>query len=503
MYNQNQHFKIKNEYKNNSTKDISIVSKNLFFNYFCFCFFFFAGDLYGAIGSPVRLSRTVLIGRQKELVQRLLYVLTYFIRCSELLETCNLESGHDEQDEEAFAVPGSVITTSLRRGEVEESEYVLITVHKPSTEGSETGIKEEQQTEHIMPVITAKDQSDSQICQEVGNPLVCPLTETVVKLVTNTPLLDVQRHSNMCESEVVPSSLPVKIIRSSGIPLERKPPDKSTTLASFLMDEEEEEPETRVTFLIGESMSPESDTESQRHRVEDELRKHKMHFTEKTRQQYCRVKQQCSTVLTKPLALDQIKSKDAKTLSYVTSSLPCINPRAQEECMDLFDECFSDGNSVETRIISSVSKAASQEVADAEKHKLQETWMESLVRTYEQVCEHREQATCKCSTHPISTGCCTNCSVEQDKSISISLSVPGIEKKKEQKKTSPLNDWEIPRNESSDSALGDSESEDTGQEIPRQEQDAQFFIETQTDWQEEIEVPFPGYVNLCGFGCIH
>ncbi|XP_026796889.1 folliculin-interacting protein 1 isoform X4 [Pangasianodon hypophthalmus] len=456
------------------------------------------GDLYGAIGSPVRLSRTVLVGRQKELVQRLLYVLTYFIRCSELLETYALETGNDEQDEEAFAVPGSVITTSLRRGEVEESEYVLVTVHKPSPEGIETGMKEEQQTEHIMPVIAALEQSDSQICQEVGSPLVSPLTETVVKvgtasLVTNSPLLDVQGQSDVCDSDVAPSSLPVKIVWSSGIPLEKKPPDKSTTLASFLLDEEEEEPGTRVTFLIGESMSPESDTESQRHKVEDELKKHKMHFTEKPKQQCCHVKQQCSTVLPKPLITDQIESKDAKTLSYITSSLPCINAGAQEECMDLLDEYFSDGNSVETRTISDVSKAASQEVA--EKQNLQETWMESLVRKYEQDCQHREQAMCKCSTQPINTGCCVKCcSVEQDKSIRVSLIVPGQEKEREQKKTSPLNEWEIPRNESSDSALGDSESEDAGQEITRQEQDTQsitIFSETQTDWQEEIEVPFP------------
>ncbi|MCJ8740994.1 hypothetical protein PDJAM_G00065510 [Pangasius djambal] len=456
------------------------------------------GDLYGAIGSPVRLSRTVLVGRQKELVQRLLYVLTYFIRCSELLETYALENGNDEQDVEAFAVPGSVITTSLRRGEVEESEYVLVTVHKPSPEGIEMGMKEEQETEHIMPVIAAQEQSDSQICQEVGSPLVSPLTETVVKvgtasLVTSSPLLDVQGQLDVCDSDVAPSLLPVKIVRSSGIPLEKKPPDKSTTLASFLLDEEEEEPGTRVTFLIGESMSPESDTEGQRHRVEDELKKHKMHFTEKPKQQCCHVKQQCSTVLPKPLITDQIESKDANTLSYITSNLPCINTGAQEECMDLLDEYFSDANTVETRTIGDVSKAASQEVA--EKQNLQETWMESLVRKYDHDCQHREQATCKCSTQPINTGCCMKCcSVEQDKSIRVSLSVPDQEKGREQKKTSPLNEWEIPRNESSDSALGDSESEDTGQEITRQEQDTQsitIFSETPTDWQEEMEVPFP------------
>ncbi|KAI5096414.1 folliculin-interacting protein 1 [Silurus meridionalis] len=454
------------------------------------------GDLYGAIGSPVRLSRTVLIGRQKELVQRLLYVLTYFIRCSELLETYALETENADNDDEAFAVPGSVITTSLCRGEVEESDYVMVTVHKPNSDGSETDLKEEQQKEQIIQGITAQDQSGNQNCQEVSSQLVSPLTETLVKvgtasLITNAPLLDVQGKSDVCNSDLSPSLFPVKIVRSSGIPLEKKPPDKSTTLTSFLMDEEEEEePGTRVTFLIGESMSPESDTESQRHEVEDELKKHKKHFTEKRQQQYCHIKQQCETVLTKPLTTGQIQSKDDKTLSYITRSLPCINPEAQEECIDLFDEYFSDGNSLETRTISSASKAASHEVADTNKYSLQETWIESLVRTHKQVCEHREQAICECSTYPINRGCYTKCSVDQDESIRVSLNVPDVEKK--HKKTSPLNEWEIPRNESSDSALGDSESEDTGQEIPRLEQETQHFSETQIDWQEEIEVPFSG-----------
>ncbi|XP_058640478.1 folliculin-interacting protein 2 isoform X3 [Onychostoma macrolepis] len=44
------------------------------------------GDLYGALGSPVRVCRTVVLGRRRELVQRVLYILSYFIRCSDLQE---------------------------------------------------------------------------------------------------------------------------------------------------------------------------------------------------------------------------------------------------------------------------------------------------------------------------------------------------------------------------------------------------------------------------------
>jgi len=44
-------------------------------------------DLYGAIGFPRRLSRTVVVGKDEQLVRKLLNVLSYFIRCSEILES--------------------------------------------------------------------------------------------------------------------------------------------------------------------------------------------------------------------------------------------------------------------------------------------------------------------------------------------------------------------------------------------------------------------------------
>ncbi|XP_066487766.1 folliculin-interacting protein 2 isoform X2 [Tiliqua scincoides] len=84
------------------------------------------GDLYGAIGSPVRMARTVIVGKRKDLVQRLLYVLTYFLRCSELQEnrlTWSEKVGKGEQ-----ALNGSNITTALEKGEVEESDYVVVSV---------------------------------------------------------------------------------------------------------------------------------------------------------------------------------------------------------------------------------------------------------------------------------------------------------------------------------------------------------------------------------------
>lgn len=394
------------------------------------------GDLYGAIGSPVRLSRTVVVGRRQELVQRLLYVLTYFIRCSELLETHLLESAEDE----AIVMPGSLITTSLRRGEVEESDYVLVTVHKPSQDYLSQGAEAEggYPSEDAEKAPDEHKEGDAPVCREAGSPRLETRLETVVKIGSTSPC---ERRTSLEVSgdvrpEVEVGGVPIRILHS-----EKKPPDKSST--TFHLDESE--PSAKVTFLIGDSMSPESDMESRQLKVEEEIKKHKKLLKE-------------SSVEAK-LKADQIKSGVFGKWS----------PRVQ----DMFDEYFSDDNPVETRTIDDVFPTPAQIKAA--------TNLQVRVQSDKDGCGD------------VSAGCCnTCCSAEQDKGIEISLCVPSQGNAVDKTKALPLNDWEIPRNESSDSALGDSESEDAGQELPRQESDGTLYGDDQADWQDELEVPLPG-----------
>ncbi|XP_067279581.1 folliculin-interacting protein 1 isoform X2 [Pseudorasbora parva] len=386
------------------------------------------GDLYGAIGSPVRLSRTVVVGRRQELVQRLLYVLTYFIRCSELLEMHLLESAEDE----AIVMPGSLITTSLRRGEVEDSEYVLVTVHKPSQDYLSQGAEAEDgypdmdtTKDHKRPTIP---EGGAPVCREAGSPRIETRLETVVKIGSTSPCE--RRTSLEVSADVEASSVPIRILHSPNVLLEKKPPDKS----SFHHDENE--PSAKVTFLIGDSMSPESDMESRQLKVEKEIRKHK------------------KLIQQSELKVDQIKTKSGVFMPPLSRKMSEWSPRVQGDCTDMFDEYFNDDNPVETRTIDDVFPNPAQ------------TGVPNL---------QDKEGFCK-----------TCCSAEQDKGIEISLSVPShVEDKK---KAVPLNDWEIPRNESSDSALGDSESEDAGQDMPRQESDGPLY----GDWQDELELPLPG-----------
>lgn len=588
------------------------------------------GDLYGAIGSPVRLSRTVVVGRRQELVQRLLYVLTYFIRCSELLETHMLDSAEDE----AIVMPGSLITTSLRKGEVEESEYVLVTVHKPSGDylsqgahdrqtetedsscpsdnslqsstytdaemehGTRDAPKEEDEEEEdedssesqgsrssvlqtghyqgTIPVIRTLEAAEpGELRREASSPAGTEARlETVLRVGSASPreqvcVLDTE---TKCDLKVsVPSTHTALQVKSSpfsvsvpkegrnsevgmdagmgnqstkvlapwplGNLLEKKPPDKNVAAAvpvpvtpgntmsgpMALTLTEEGEPATKVTFLIGDSMSPESDTESRRNRMEEEIKKHKkrlkdkypphqqplLHQQQQQQHQGQHYHQQLQSGADSKTSItsaseDQTKqTKAAPALLRVSSKIP----HWSSKCMDDFDEYFSLENPVEARTIDDVVKQQEASTIDGmHKDLLDPSGVpqpcdlggHSLLGTVRgqglahflgagrgEVGSSRKEDTfldsqrrCRCGSTDSSDTCsCRGCSAEQD-SLVLSVPVPqnGSSNSKEDQKCKavPVNDWEIPRNESSDSALGDSESEET------------------EDWQEEVLVPFPG-----------
>uniref|UniRef100_A0A8C5NB00 Folliculin-interacting protein 1-like n=1 Tax=Gouania willdenowi TaxID=441366 RepID=A0A8C5NB00_GOUWI len=410
------------------------------------------GDLYGAIGSPVRLSRTVVIGRRQELVQRLLYVLTYFIRCSELLETHMLDSAEDE----AIVIPGSLITTSLRKGEVEESDYILVTVHKPSGDYLSQGTHSLQKTvevhkesispvtpetrvEVVLPVGSAA--SGGQICV-LDTEITRDLKSTVASIATSlnqSPVMSFGVEAEIEETTTTTTSTrdqPTKALtpRPLGICLEKKPPDKILVATAPVP------PATKVTFLIGDSMSPESDTESRRRKVEEEFKKHKKHLKDK----------------------------------YQTHQVSSKMPQWSLNSVDHFDEYFSQDNAVETRTIDDVVRLETSTTDNVHKGFSCRGEFPSSRKENPFLAVQRR---CRCRSTDSSDVCgCSSSPAGQDKDAV--LTVPNLQNgnsKDDQKcKIAPVNDWEIPRNESSDSALGDSESEET------------------EDWQEEHLLPFPG-----------
>ncbi|XP_035402841.1 folliculin-interacting protein 2 isoform X1 [Cygnus atratus] len=247
------------------------------------------GDLYGAIGSPVRLTRTVIVGKRKELVQRLLYVLTYFIRCSELQEnqlTWSEMLGEGEQ-----VLNGSKITTALEKGEVEESDYVVVTVKNepalvppilpPKSDGSKNNsiagwVHNPEGTCTTPDSSKEKKEAIGKVSQNSDIAVDC-LTSTLhngaadgrKRTVTDTGtgsyhfeeqsklenLMDIRKNKNQNERKVEKQLSS----RSSALPCPERSGHRSSQLE-------------KVTFRIGSSASPESDFETQRREMEENLK---------------------------------------------------------------------------------------------------------------------------------------------------------------------------------------------------------------------------------------
>ncbi|KFO74351.1 Folliculin-interacting protein 2, partial [Cuculus canorus] len=247
------------------------------------------GDLYGAIGSPVRLTRTVIVGKHKELVQRLLYVLTYFIRCSELQEnhlTWSEKAGEGEQ-----VLNGSKITTVLEKGEIEESDYVVVTVKNepalvppilpPKSDGSKNNSTIEwahdpESTRTVPASLEEKREAVGKGSQNSEASVDCPTSsfhkgaaDGRKRTVTDTgirsdhfeepskleDLTAIKKTKNQNERKVEKQLSS----RSSALPC----PERSGHRSSHL---------EKVTFQIGSSTSPESDLETHRREMEENLK---------------------------------------------------------------------------------------------------------------------------------------------------------------------------------------------------------------------------------------
>nr|XP_036879331.1 folliculin-interacting protein 1 isoform X2 [Manis javanica] len=474
------------------------------------------GDLYGAIGSPVRLARTVVVGKRQDMVQRLLYFLTYFIRCSELQETHLLENGEDE----AIVMPGTVITTTLEKGEVEESEYVLITMHRNKSsllfkESEETRTPNcnckycsrpllGQNTDNVLQqdredipnsskeLLGGSDECrmiSPSDCQEENavdvkqyrdklrtcldtklQTVVCTGSAPVDKRALSKSGLGPAEETWQSEELLDLGNHSGKVLRSTGMVVEKKPPDKLVS-ATFSC----EATQTKVTFLIGDSMSPDSDTELRSQAVVDQITRY---HTKPLKEERGAIDQHQET---KQPPKDQ---SGESTIPHLVSGEPCELScwnHSDSENMSLFDEYFND-DSIETRTIDDITVKTS---TDSKEHCCMLEFSKRLcIKNSKQ-----NNKSCKCveRVHQDSSNTCFS---QQDQRDTLSVLVPHGDKESPEKKIAVGIEWDIPRNESSDSALGDSESEDTGHDMTRQV--SGYYGGEQEDWAEEDEIPFPG-----------
>nr|XP_008110122.1 PREDICTED: folliculin-interacting protein 2 isoform X4 [Anolis carolinensis] len=370
------------------------------------------GDLYGAIGSPVRMTRTVIVGKRKDLVQRILYVLTYFLRCSELQDnqlTWSRKVGREEQ-----TLNGSNITTALEKGETEESDYVVVTVQnepalippvlppKRGKHGTTAALKRDncfepiclkgkcegenaEQFSEISPCVS-RDGFPKGIVEEtkkgktVGNS--GPASEGQAKLDHLTARM--HNGNQCCVTEEMLLGLAVV-----------QCPEKFDQKYPVL---------ERVTFQIGSSASPESDLETQRKEMD------------KTIGVY-RAKSKSPYVMSSPLSQSQL----------------CLKSRTKQKASKMQALWLSSD-----QIIRSVSPANKVKMIDSG----------TLEKAKSTCCENLERSSFECDSG--------NPYVEPGSVQVVTQDIPYGDAGR--KHTFRMEE-NIPRNESSDSALGESDDE--------------------------------------------
>uniref|UniRef100_A0A182ML28 UDENN FNIP1/2-type domain-containing protein n=1 Tax=Anopheles culicifacies TaxID=139723 RepID=A0A182ML28_9DIPT len=74
------------------------------------------GDLYGAVGYPTKLSKTIICGSSQlsNMLDRILNVLSYFIRCSEIKRTVYVESFDEANVRTAFVTQHANISSAVQ-----------------------------------------------------------------------------------------------------------------------------------------------------------------------------------------------------------------------------------------------------------------------------------------------------------------------------------------------------------------------------------------------------
>ncbi|XP_073197593.1 folliculin-interacting protein 2 isoform X2 [Lepidochelys kempii] len=425
------------------------------------------GDLYGAIGSPVRLTRTVIVGKHKELVQRILYVLTYFLRCSELQE--NQLAWNGKVGEEEQLLNGSKITTTLEKGEVEESDYVVVTVKNepalvppilPQKNGgnqtsSTVGYVSNPESSPALPTsskekneeVTGKaDQSSRASCVASKD---CTFGSSESKGMVDDSrkgkvVDDIGAVSYHFEEQIESEDLTGDLKNSNQATSEvaEKPSDRSSAVPCPERFVDRNPHLERVTFQIGSSTSPESDLETRKSDLDENFRAFKKNL---------QVESCTSSPPNVPAETSQSQQETSKASLkplHIRRNIWYAQIPSCDASASIFDEYFADGNKIEMNVANtSTLRGLSDEPLKPSDNKIETAKTEIL-----------EEARPLCSknggVHSLDS--VKTSSDVQDSGQVVTEDVPYGDAGR---KIPFRIKGDIPRNESSDSALGDSDDD--------------------------------------------
>ncbi|KAM6221254.1 folliculin-interacting protein 2 isoform 3-T3 [Rhynchocyon petersi] len=448
------------------------------------------GDLYGAIGSPVRLTRTVVVGKQKDLVQRILYVLTYFLRCSELQENQLTWSGnHGEGDQ---VLNGSKITTALEKGEVEDSEYVVVTVRNepalvppilPLTTAERrnhgpSGMAETPEGTDITDLCHKPDEEGSKSSEQSCVAFSVGFQETT--------LGSSWQNQGSCGKEGCKTEVPgdgslrlsSSAVLRAGLKINqqtvseelrgampKKPPDRSAAWPCPDRHSWGKAPLGKVTFQIGSSVSPESDLESRSRKMEEQL---------KACKQCPELAGSCSSQ--SRLAPDMAQDQQVSRCSFQSDfpeNICCSQSRSSEGNESEPDGCVAKDRGLRTNLVGDITGQLAQSAGSC-------TPSDTAFGTGIQTLEETKGLCLKGAEGPLLEPVSNRC-VQRDSDLLVTADVPcGDANRKVDFRT----EGDIPRNESSDSALGDSDDETCASATLSHCGD-------RTDESLEVELPLP------------
>ncbi|XP_012639040.1 folliculin-interacting protein 2 isoform X1 [Microcebus murinus] len=424
------------------------------------------GDLYGAIGSPVRLTRTVVVGKQKDLVQRILYVLTYFLRCSELQENQLTWSGnHSEGDQ---VLNGSKIVTALEKGEVEESEYVVVTVRNepalvppilPLTTAERknlqhAGLPETPEGTDIRDLGPKPDREGNKRSEQSSEACSMGFPEAALdsswklqdafcgdeESIKEAPQDDCSRFSS-CEGLATGMKIHQQTAseQSKGEMSGRKLPDQSAAWPCPDRHFREKPPLEKVTFQIGSSASPESDFESRTKKMEERLRA-------------CRQCPESAGPSAEPRAATDVAQDPRVSRCFFKPGFQkkvcCPQSQSSKGDEGESDRGFAEDRGIRTHTTTGaagpLSHATDSGAAAGAPAGTRRGMLEEMHGLYLKAAEGP-------LLEPVADRC-----VQQDSGLSVAADVPCGD---DGKKADFRIEGDIPRNESSDSALGDSDDE--------------------------------------------
>ncbi|KAM5193203.1 folliculin-interacting protein 2 isoform 2-T2 [Mantella aurantiaca] len=342
----NDHPPIKSFSEKHTSQSVSLLAKSHPYN----PLWAQLGDLYGAIGSPVRMTRTVVVGKRKDLVQRILYILTYFIRCSELQDNHLVRDRVLKRGEQM--VQGSNVTTSLEKGEVEESEYVFVTLNNESalvspslpsntcpvkssaSESSDISFKKVNNRENSLQVESDYQAANNESCAIYVDS--CRENATLIKETKVETLVSVTRTPMYNSGDsLIPQPITTQAKGPRWASKYNDDMDASVKLSDWAKeilcsDRTGGLSTQKVSFKMGSSPSPDSDLEFYSKELKGNAQS---------------------------LPLDNVKPPSAAnhSLSGLRKKILFSRIPSCEEGSSIFDEYFVEGNHIDTNTVDSLS----------------------------------------------------------------------------------------------------------------------------------------------------